>query len=266
MADGLPSSETSAALGNLVSGVGAVAFVGEQLYGVEAGAGCSHGLAGTDNTVFRVNSDGTTTEVADLSAFIKTHPVANPNADDFEPDGTWYSMVAVRGDLYAVEPNHGEVDRIDPRTGAISRLVDVSASQGHIVPTALAYHGNFFLGNLGLFPVKVGSAKVLKLNPSGALHLWTSDLTTVLGVAFDGHDRMYVLESMTASGFPGPGELGTGQVVRVDPNGQQTVIAGGLSFPTAITIGPDGALYVSNLGFGGPIPGLGEIVRITIPG
>jgi len=59
----------------------------------------------------------------------KAHPVANPEPDDFEPDGTWYSMIAVRGNLYAVEPNHGEIDRITPE-GEISRVIDISASQG----------------------------------------------------------------------------------------------------------------------------------------
>ena len=67
--DALPSSQTSPALGSLVSGVADVAFVNGVLYGIEAGAGCSHGLIGTENTVFRVNGDGTTTTVADLSAF-----------------------------------------------------------------------------------------------------------------------------------------------------------------------------------------------------
>lgn len=109
-----------------------------------------------DNGIIRINADGSTTQVADLSAFIKANPVAQPDAADFEPDGTWYSMVSVRGDLYVVEPNHGEVNRVDPATGAISRVVDVSASQGHIVPTALAYKGNFFFGNLGEFPVVRG--------------------------------------------------------------------------------------------------------------
>jgi hypothetical protein len=32
----------------------------------------------------------------------------------------------------------------------------------------------------------------------------------------------------------------------------QTVIASGLFLPTAMTFGPDGALYVSNVGFGAP--------------
>ena len=265
VAGGLPSSQTSPAAGSLVSGVADVAFARGQLYALEAGAGCSHGLVGTDNSILRVNPDGTTTPVADLSQFLKSHPVAHPNPDDFEPDGTWYSMVAVRGDLYAVEPNHGEIDRIDPATGAISRLIDISASQGHIVPTALAYKGNFFFGNLGTFPVTPGTQSLFKVTPSGQIKTWATGLTTVLGLVAGPRDRLYALESMTAPGFPGPGELGTGQVVRIDPSGAQTVIATGLSFPTAMTLGPDGALYVSNLGFGGPAPGLGQILKITVP-
>jgi hypothetical protein len=72
-------------------------------------------------------------------------------------------MVAVRGDLYAVEPNHGEIDRINPSIGKISRLIDISASQGHIVQTALAYKGNFFVGNLGTFPVTPGTESLFKV-------------------------------------------------------------------------------------------------------
>ena len=260
--DGLPSSQTSPDSGSLTSGVADVAFIGDRLYALLAGAGCSHGLPGTTNEILRVNPSGTTTEIADLSAFQKAHPVANSEADDFEPDGTWYSMVAVRGDLYAVEPNHGEVDRISPETGEIERVVDVSASQGHIVPTSIAYHGNFFFGNLGTFPVTPGTEKVLKLTPSGELKLWASGLTTVLGLAFDHQGRLYVLESMTAAGFPGPAELGTGTIVRINHSGQAETIATGLSFPTAMTFGPDGALYVSNLGFAGP--GAGQILRVAV--
>jgi hypothetical protein len=263
--DGLPSSQTSPLLGSLVSGVADVKFVDGQLYALEAGAGCSHGLLGTDNELLRVNTNGTVTPVADLSAYQQTHPVAHPEEDDFEPDGTWYGMVAVRGDVYAVEPNHGEVDRIDVSTGAISRMVDVSAAFGHVVPTAIAYKGNFFLGNLGTFPVAPGTELVRKLTPSGNLTTWADGLTTVLGISFGSRDRMYVLESMTVPGFPGPAELGSGRVVEIDPDGSQTVVATGLSFPTAITTGPNGALYVSNLGFGGSVPGLGQILRITVP-
>jgi hypothetical protein len=262
--DGLPSSQTSALLGSLVSGVADVAFIGGNLYALEAGAGCSHGLLGTDNYVLRINTNGTTTPIANLGAFQRAHPVAAPEPDDFEPDGTWYSMVAVRGYLYAVEPNHGEIDRIDPATGAIARVIDVSASQGHIVPTAIAYKGNFFFGNLGLFPVTPESSSIFKVTPSGRITSWAGSLTTVVGLAFGDADRLYVLESMTQEGFPGPSQLGSGQVVRIDPDGQQTVIATGFSFPTGMTMGPDGALYVTNFGFGGPAPGFGQIYRVDV--
>ena len=264
LTDTLPSSQTGPALGSLISGVADVAFVGDTLYAILAGAGCSHGVSGTPNGVVRVNSNGTWNLIADLSAFQQSHPVANPEPGDFEPDGTWYSMVALQGDLYAVEPNHGEVVRISPSTGGITRVVDVSASQGHIVPTAVAYRGNFFFGNLGTFPIIPGTQKILKLTPSGNLKTWATGFSTVLGLAFDERDRMYVLESMTAPGFPGPAQFGTGKVIRVDPDGTQTEIAGVLSFPSAMTLGPDGALYVSNIGFGAPPIGIGEMWRIEV--
>jgi hypothetical protein len=107
--------------------------------------------------------------------------VQNPEPDDFEPDGTWYSMVALHGRLYALEPNHGELVKVDPWDGDdVHRVVDVSASQGHIVPTALAYHDRFFIGNLGTFPIVSGSSKVLKLTRNGQLWPAVDRLTTVL--------------------------------------------------------------------------------------
>jgi hypothetical protein len=122
LVDGLPSDQTSPAVGGTVSGVADVAFIGHRLYALLAGAGCSHGNPGTVNAVLRVHRDGSWRVVANLSRFLMTHPVANPEADDFEPDGTWYDMVAVHGLLYAVEPNHGELDRINPRTHRVSRV------------------------------------------------------------------------------------------------------------------------------------------------
>src|SRR5260370_16235238 len=42
--DALPSSQTSKALGSLVSGVSSVAFIGHRLYALLSGAGCAHGV------------------------------------------------------------------------------------------------------------------------------------------------------------------------------------------------------------------------------
>lgn len=260
--NGLPSSETSPALGSLASGVADVEFIGNTLYALIAGAGCSHAFANFPNSILRIDvAHHTWTRVANLSDWSLHHPVAHPEEDDFEPDGTWYSMTAVRGDLYAVEPNHGEIVRITTG-GTISRVIDVSASQGHVVPTAIAFHGNFFIGNLSTFPIGPNVSKVWKVTPSGQIKKWADGFSTIVGVAFDSRDRMYVLENTV--GFPGPTE-NAGQIVRVDPSGRKHVIADGLSLPTAMTFGPDGNLYVSNIGFGPPPIGLGQVVKVIVP-
>lgn len=258
--DRFASSQTSAATGSLVSGVADVAFIGHTLYALTAGAGCSHGLKGTYNGIARVGWDGRITWITNLSAYQKHHPVQNPEPDDFEPDGTWYSMVALHGRLYALEPNHGELVVVDPRDGDdVRRVVDVSASQGHIVPTALAHHDRFYIGNLGTFPIVSGSSKVLRLTRNGQLWPAADRLTTVLGIAFDDCGRMFVLENTTGKANTAP-TPGTGKVVRIDPSGARHVMITGLVLPSAMTFGPDGALYVSNAGFGLP-PGMGQVLR-----
>jgi sugar lactone lactonase YvrE len=68
----------------------------------------------------------------------------------------------------------------------------------------------------------------------------------------------------TMPGLPGPTWMGQGKVVRVTADGGLERVASGLTLPTGMAFGPDGALYVSNLGFGTP-PGAGQIVRITLP-
>src|SRR6266508_773449 len=180
--ENLPSSQTSAPSGGLVSGVADVAFVGDTLYGLLSGAGCSHG-------------------VADVSAFVRTHPVAKPNPGDFEPDETSYDMVEVGAKLYVVEPNHGALDEVTPG-GEIRRVLDISASQGHIVPTTVVFHdGNFYVGNLNTFPIVQGSSRVFKITPTGQISVFRRGLTTILGLAFDSAGRLYVLENTTGNQF-----------------------------------------------------------------
>jgi len=258
--DNLPSSQTSASQGNLVSGVAALTFMGGDLYAVTAGWGCSHGLLHTNNIVFKVLPGGKWKQIADLSDYQKRHPVAHPNPDDFEPDGTWYSMISRRGKLYAIEPNHGELDEISTN-GEIRRIADISATEGHIVPTAVDHQGDFFVGNLGLFPIPGGASKILRITQSGKIKTVVTGLDTVVGLVFDPEGFMYILENTVGQPFPTPGY---GKVVRVTDDGLED-IATGLFLPTGITFGPDGNLYVSNVGFGPPPIGMGQIVKITVP-
>jgi sugar lactone lactonase YvrE len=264
VASGLPSSQTAPPM-SFVSGVADVKFGPEgKLFALIAGAGCSHGLAGTSNELVRVHRDGSVTAVADLSAFLATHPVANPDAADFEPDGTWYSFVTAGRDFYAVEPNHQELDKITP-DGRVRRIIDFSqffpGNTDWRGPTAMTSRGgSLYIGTLTPFPVKAGAAEVFKVDPrTGDFSVFASGLSTVLGLAFGEGGALYVLEMSVQNGGPAPM---TGAVVRIK-NGHQTTIASGLNFPTAMTAGPDGNLYVSVDGLGGP-PGAGQVVRITV--
>jgi hypothetical protein len=258
--DKIPSSQTGPATGNFVSGVADVAFIGHTLYGLLAGAGCSHGVPDYPNGVFRVNKDKTWTLINDLSAFYKSHPVQNPEPDDFEPDGTTYSMISLGDRLFSVEPNHGELDEMS-LNGDIHRIIDISAFEGHIVPTAMAFHeGNFYVGNLYTFPAGVENSAIYKITPQGHISTYATGFSMVLGVQFDPWGGLYVLESTTGNDFPTPG---TGDVIRIDPDGSRMTIASKLNLATAMTFGPDGKLYISDWGFGGA-PGMGQIVQVDL--
>jgi hypothetical protein len=103
---------------------------------------------------------------------------------------------------------------------------------------------------------------VIRYSEHGAVESRLHGFTAVLGVANDAAGNTYVLETFTCATmtpcFPSPG---SGDVVRVAKNGTRSVVASGLSFATSLRMGPDGALYVSNFGFGPP--GMGQIWRIV---
>lgn len=260
VADNLPSSQTNASQGSLVSGVGDIAFIGNTLYGVLAGAGCSHGVPTIPNGVIKVLSNKKWNLIANLSAFQKNHPVANPFLPDFEPDGTWYSMFSAGNDLYALEPNHGEIDKID-QSGHISRVSDISKTEGHIVPTTMVYNnGNIYFANLSTFPI-TGNSNVYKLSSNGKISVVASGFSMITSIAFDKLGGLYVLENTTGNPFPTPG---TGDVIRIDPSGSKNTIVTGLNLPTAITFGSDDKLYISNWGFGPPAIGGGQILKVEI--
>jgi hypothetical protein len=274
---GLPSAVNAMAS---VLGVGDVAFLDGDLYAVLAGGGCSHGNTAFPNAVIKVNvKNGRWTNVANMSQALVTYPAKFTSADDYEPDGTWYGMISDDDVLYAVEPNHGQVFSVTPE-GKVRQVIDISASQGHIVPTSIvALDDVFYVGNLNLFPIDPQWAKVMTIAknvyvpnplpgfgaPFGGFGQWNivsskAGFTTIVSMKVGPDGLLYVLELSDAPGNPTPGK---GKVVRVKRSGDIEDVVTGLAVPTGMTFGPDGRLYVSNLGAAGGA--VGQILRIDLP-
>jgi hypothetical protein len=273
VASGFPS--TISAGGTI--GVADVVFLDGELYAVVAGGGCSHGNPKSPSGIAKVDlKNGSWHLIADIGAWLKTHPSKYESADDFEPDGTLYSAIAHNGKLLTVEPNHGQVISVT-KSGEIRQVIDISASEGHIVPTSIAARdGSLFVGNLNLFPINPQWARILTisksdqddfddlppgLQPARGHRIVSSKagFTTVVAVDFGPDGLLYVLELSDAAGFPTPG---FGKVVRVERSGEIEEIVTGLAVPTGMTFGPDGRLYVSNLG--AAPAGAGQILRFDI--
>jgi DNA-binding beta-propeller fold protein YncE len=240
-------------------GVADVAFIGNKLYAL-LWAGCSHGVPEVPNGIVRINSNGTHTVIADIGTWQFAHPVVNPG-EDFEPEGNPHKMITVGNDFYVVEANQGQLLKatID---GTVTRLIDFSAIYGHIVPTVVDYYqGNFYVGNLGGFPIVDGNSNIYKISPNGQRHkIVETGLTTIMGLQFDKKGRIYILEMSRHNDFPTPG---TGRIIRINLNGSRDVIAKGLSNPTGMIQGPDGNLYVTNWGFGRG-KGDGEVLKVML--
>lgn len=263
VATGLPSAQNSLPTGDTL-GVADIAFLDGTLYAVTAGGGCSHGNPSEQNGIIQINQNtGSWRYVANLSQYLQSHPAAYTDAADFEPDGVFYSLIAWHDKLYTVEPNHGQIFSVTP-DGHTEEIIDVSHSEGHIVPTSIASNnGNLYVGNLGQFPIFTQLQRVLTLSEDFLLSDNTPGLsmdplrkvfqiassragfTTIVGLDFGPDGLLYVLELSAAGGNPAPA---SGKVVRLRRDGEIEDVVTGLTLPAGMTFGPDKALYVSNLG------------------
>jgi hypothetical protein len=235
-----------------VLGASDVEWIGRTLYVLTEGGGCTRGLPGHPAGILRVGRDGSLDYVADITAFIRAHPVqAEPACGptgDCEPDGVPHSMVAVGRHLYVVETNHNSILRVDPRTGSIERIHDLSVLDP--APIRIIRRGVHAL--IGTF-----DGDLLRM---GLLRPQVTFLQSGFNPLVDLADvggRLHLLETFTV---PWTGD--TGRVIRRDAGGSSTEVASGLNFPMGLAEWR-GDLYVTqNSYFQGPVPGTGQVVRI----
>jgi hypothetical protein len=268
VAAGLPSGQTSEMTGNEVLGAADVAFVDGVLYALIQ-AGCTKGHLEFPNAVVQVNEDETTPIVADLSTYYRDNPVNFAPDEDHDVEGNPYSMISYEGMLYVVEANHDELDRVMP-DGTIERVGDIAGSiQAHVTTTAVAVgpDGNFYVGSFSPLPYVDGTAQIFQVTPEGEVSVFASDLTTIADLVFDCSGNLYVLEASTGNILEPPFIVpGSGKILRKSADSDTfETLSEGLTFPTAMTFGPDNFLYVSNIGFAqGTAVGKGEILKVDV--
>ena len=260
VADNLPSTVDST---GVTFGPTDVAFVGPTLYVLIEMGGCPHGMPDDLPGILRVNRDGTTTLVANLGAWLAENPPffikdTNPLTTDLEPGGVFHSMIAVGKYLYVVETNRGTLVRVEPRTGEIMRLYDMSIDGREHNPIVMTRRGHRFF--VGTFGEDGGPAELAVFDRDfSGYTLPFASLNPLVGLAWRG-DALYGVEI-----FPldDPWSLGTGNLVRFDPKtGARTpVLTGFATFPNGLIEGPDGALYTSDQG--SFAPGDARVLRIV---
>jgi hypothetical protein len=128
------------------------------------------------------------------------------------------------------------------------------------VPTTVAVRPkdpNIYVGQLTGFPFPPGAASVWGVRPDGSKFVYASGFTNIIDIAWGPKGSLYVLEIASnglLSGDP------TGALVKVWPNGTQTVVAStGLSAPTAVAIAHNGEVFVTN---NGTSAGTGEVLDL----
>jgi glucose/arabinose dehydrogenase len=79
----------------------------------------------------------------------------------------------------------------------------------------------------------------------------------IMDLAFGADGSLYVVENATGGLFFAPN---TGQLSRVAPDCSRETVLAGLDRPTAVAVGADGAVYVTNHGVSA---GAGEVLKIA---
>jgi hypothetical protein len=147
-----------------------------------------------------------------------------------------------------------------------NRNVPAPSGSGEIpmqaVPTGVVRgpDGDYYMSQLTGFPFPVGAANVYRVDGrTGNAEVFADGFTNIMDLAFDRDGTLWVLEIDHDSLLGGATD---GAIYSVDENGDKQQLdlpAGTLTAPGGITVGDDGALYVTNKTMSA---GDGEVLRI----
>jgi glucose/arabinose dehydrogenase len=246
-------------------GVNAVAALGTgESFAVTGGSLDPAQIFPTSRKTFRV-SPGRVREVADLWAY---EQAVNPdqfwNTSAVPVESNPFDVAVLNGghvlvadaaanDILLVEPNGG-VDWV-------AVLTPVFQNGPQPVPTSVAIgpDGAYYVGELTGFSFATGLSRVWRITPgsrhvvcpSAACTVVATGFTSIMDLAFGPDGTLFVVEfdeggwlGVEANGFAKTATGGTVSACSV-ATGSCSVLASGLSLPTALTVDRDGGLWVA---------------------
>jgi plastocyanin len=240
-------------------GAAAVAYFHGQLYELAAGH------MTVSPKLSRVTPSGKLVTVADIGKFNNDHPPTGANGDAV-PFGNPFAMVALGDHLYITDGNYNRVIEADPKTGTLKLFATFDPDPTSTGVTVGPGGKELYVDQYGTAPYLAGSSRIDTVSATGK---WTkgvlTGLTTPIATAFAKDGTMYVLEY--AEQFDSKRlryVVNTGALYRIGKDGSKQAVVTHLMFPTAMTFGPDGALYISDFG-NEANSGQGVIIRV-VPG
>lgn len=143
-------------------------------------------------------------------------------------------------------PSQGEVVRSQFPTQAVPSNV------------AKGPDGAYYVSQFTGFPFLEGGAKIYRVGADGFPSVFADGFTQLTDLEFDPAGNLYALQYANQSAWKGNFD---GSVIKIATDGTRTTLlsGNGLESPSALTIGADGAVYVTNRG---DRPGLGQVLRI----
>lgn len=262
LATGIPSIRTPA---GQVFGAEAVTELDGQLYLLFSNGGDRYGAHDRSDGVYRIGGDGSLDLVADHAAWVQANPPAVEPPDGLPNPGNPVAMVSGNGALWIADQSNGLVTRVTP--GGQETLVADLSAQG-LAPSdlALAADGSIFVSTFGRSPFAPGSAGVVQIGTDGSVATVWTGLTMASGVAIGNDGALYATEFASGVSEAAPaGFAASGRLVRQTGPDSFEVVADGLSFPSALATGPDGAVYLAT-GALGSEDGSGTILRYAPDG
>jgi hypothetical protein len=189
------------------------------------------------NSILDVGTDGNNLRaIAVLPKQVITNPV-------FPPSGT-----------PSVEPSEvPDSPEPPPVTEFATQAVPTGIAKG---PDG-AYYVSIYTG----FPFPEGGAKIYRIGTDGQPTVYADGFTQLTDLSFDAQGNIYALQFADESAWKGNFD---GSLIKITPDGTRTILASGngLESPGGLTIGPDGAIYVTNRS---GRPGQGQVLRFDNP-